>query len=313
MEQSKTSMTMDERVRRAARVTWLSVAVNVVLMAGKFVVGVLGHSAAMVADAVHSASDFVTDFAVMVGMRLAGRPQDEDHPYGHGKYETLAAVIVGVALCGVGLMISFHAGEALWAAAVHGRYPQRPELMALWAGLVSIAAKEVLYQLTVRVARQTENDALLANAWHHRSDAFSSIATSAGAGAAALFGGKWVLLDPIAAIAVGVILLKIAWEIVRDSLDKLMEHGMSEAENAHILELIHSIPGLFEPHHLRSRRVGTVAVIEVHFRVDPEMTVRESHEIASHAEHLLEDAFGRDAIVTIHVEPLKGDFGTCSH
>ena len=170
----------------------------------------------------------------------------------------------------------------------------------------------MLYQLTVRVARQTENDALLANAWHHRSDAFSSIATSAGAGAAALFGGKWVLLDPIAAIAVGIILLKIAWEIVRDSLDKLMEHGMSEAENAHILELIHSIPGLFEPHHLRSRRVGTVAVIEVHFRVDPEMTVRESHELASHAEHLLEDAFGHDAIITIHVEPLKGDFGVCS-
>lgn len=313
MEQNKTSMTMDERVRRASRVTWLSVAVNVVLMAGKFAVGILGHSAAMVADAVHSASDFVTDFAVMVGMRLAGRPQDEDHPYGHGKYETLAAVIVGVALCGVGLMISFHAGESLWAAAVHGRYPQQPELMALWAGLISIAAKEVLYQLTARVARQTENDALLANAWHHRSDALSSIATSAGAGAAALFGGKWVLLDPIAAIAVGVILLKIAWEIVRDSLDKLMEHGMSEAENAQILELIHSIPGLFEPHHLRSRRVGAVAVIEVHFRVDPEMTVRESHEIASHAEHLLEDAFGSNAIVTIHVEPLKGEFGTCAH
>ena len=306
------SLTMDERVKRAARVTWLSVLVNVVLMAGKFAVGILGHSAAMVADAVHSASDFVTDFAVMVGMRLAERPQDLDHPYGHGKYETLAAVIVGIALCGVGLMISFHAGEAIFAAVWWGRLPERPELMALWAGLISIGAKEVLYQLTAKVARDTKNDALLANAWHHRSDALSSVATSIGAGAAALFGGRWVLLDPLAAIVVGVVLLKIAWEIVRDSLDKLMEHGMLPEENAHILDLIHSIPGLFEPHHLRSRRVGAVAVIEIHFRVDPDMTVRESHELASHAEHLLKDAFGGDAIVTIHVEPLKGEFGVCS-
>lgn len=303
---------MAERVRLAARVTWLSVGVNILLMAGKFAVGLLGHSAAMVADAVHSASDFATDFAVMVGMRLAGRPQDHDHPYGHGKYETLAAILVGIALCGVGLMISFHAGEALYAAARHGRYPQRPELIALWAGLVSIAAKEVLYQLTAKVARQTANDALLANAWHHRSDALSSIATSAGAGAAALFGGKWALLDPIAAIAVGLILLRLAWSIVRDSLDKLMEHGMSPEENAHILALLESIPELSEPHHLRSRMVGAVAVIEVHFRVDPEMTVREGHELASHAEHLLKERFGQDAIVTIHVEPLKGPHGTCS-
>lgn len=306
------ALSLEDRVSRATRVTWLSVVVNVVLTVSKFVVGILGHSAAMVADAVHSASDFATDFAVMVGMRLAGRPEDEDHPYGHGKFETLTAILVGIALCGVGLMISFHAGESIFAAVVWGRYPQRPELIALWAGLISIVAKEILYQVTVRVARETANDALLANAWHHRSDAFSSVATSAGAGAAALFGGPWVLLDPVAAIFVGLVLLKIAWDIVRDSLDKLMEHGMGLEENERILSLIHSVPGLFEPHHLRSRRVGAVAVIEIHFRVDPEMTVRESHELASHAEHLLKDAFGKDAIVTIHVEPLKGESFRCS-
>lgn len=298
-------LTNEERVALANRVTWLSVWVNVALTAAKLAAGVVGRSAAMVADAAHSASDFATDFAVLVGMRLAGRPQDRDHPYGHGKYETLAAAVVGIALCAVGLAIAFHGAHALWRALAWGELPARPGMVALWAGAVSIAVKEWLYQATVRVARRTGNDALLANAWHHRSDALSSIATTAGAGAGALFGGKWSALDPLAATAVGLVLLKIAWDIVRDALDKLAEQGMTPAENARILELVHAVPGLSEPHHLRSRRVGSVAVIEMHFRVDPAMTVREGHAIASGVERALRAEFGPDAIVTIHVEPWK--------
>ncbi len=294
-----------ERTARANRVTWLSVILNVVLTLSKLVVGIIGHSAAMVADALHSFSDFATDFAVLIGMRLAGRPQDGDHPYGHGKYETLAAVLVGIVLCGVGLMVAFHAGETIIQALLWNVWPTRPSVIALWAGLISIVVKEYLYQITIREARATQNDALRANAWHHRSDAFSSIGTTLGAGAAALFGGAWVLLDPVAALIVGMILLKIAWDIVSESLDKLMERGMDAEENDRILTLLHSIDGLCEPHHLRSRRVGTVAVIELHFRVNPQMTVRESHEIASQAEHLLRKAFGEDAIITVHVEPIK--------
>ena len=297
-------LTNEERVARANRVTWLSVWVNVALTAGKLVAGVVGHSAAMVADAAHSASDFATDFAVLLGMRLAGRPQDGDHPYGHGKYETVAAAVVGVALCGVGVAIAWHAGEALWGA-LRGEWPTRPGLVALWAGVVSIVVKEWLYRVTVRVARRTGNDALLANAWHHRSDAMSSVATSVGAGAGALLGGGWALLDPLAAAGVGVVLVKIAWDIVRDAIDKLAEQGMTEAENARILELVHGVPGLCEPHHLRSRRVGSVAVIELHFRVDPTMSVREGHAIACRVEAALRGAFGTDAIITIHVEPWK--------
>ncbi len=304
-DMEKEMVSAEERVARANRVTWLSVWVNVVLTAAKFVAGVVGHSAAMVADAAHSASDFATDFAVLVGMRLAGKPQDGDHPYGHGKYETVAAAVVGVALCGVGVAIAAHAVGALWVWLARGELPARPGLIALWAGLLSIVVKEWLYQATVRVARQTANDAVLANAWHHRSDALSSVATSAGAGAGAVLGGAWALLDPLAALAVGLVLVKIAWDIVRDAIDKLAEQGMTEAENARILELAHGVPGLSEPHHLRSRRVGSVAVIELHFRVDPGMTVRESHAIASRVEAALRGAFGADAIVTIHVEPWK--------
>lgn len=297
--------TAEQRATKANRVTWLSVWINIVLTLGKLVVGLVGHSTAMVADAIHSASDFATDFAVMIGMHFAGKPEDGDHPYGHGKYETLAAVVVGVALCGVGLAILVHAGESLWQALVKGQYPERPALMALWAGLISIVVKEWLYRVTVKVARETRNDALLANAWHHRSDAMSSIGTSLGAGAAALFGGKWVLLDPVAAVVVGILLGKIAWEIVHESIDKLMEQGMSVAEIQTILELVHEVPGVSEPHHLRSRRVGTAAVIEMHLRVDPQMTVRGSHAMASAVEERLRGRFGRDAIVTLHIEPWK--------
>ena len=299
------ALSTKERVARANRVTWLSVWVNTALTLAKFVAGLLGRSSAMVADAAHSASDFATDFAVLIGMRLAGKPQDCDHPYGHGKYETLAAAVVGVALCGVGLAIAFHGVSALWGAWAHGELPARPGMVAFWAGFASIVIKEWLYQVTARVARQTGNDALLANAWHHRSDAFSSIATTVGVGAGALFGGHWSLLDPLAATGVGAVLLKIAWDIVRDAVDKLAEQGMSAAENARILELVHGVEGLSEPHHLRSRRVGSVAVIEMHFRVDPAMTVREGHAIANRVEQALRGAFGADAIVTIHVEPWK--------
>ncbi|MEG1934242.1 MAG: cation diffusion facilitator family transporter [Kiritimatiellia bacterium] len=303
---------VENRVEEANRVTWLSVVINVILTAGKLLVGIFGHSAAMVADALHSFSDFATDFAVIAGMRMAGRPEDRDHPYGHGKYETLAAVIIGVALCGVGLAIAFDAGTTIYRAFVRDTWPVVPSYIALVAGLVSIVTKEYLYRVTVRIARKTHNDALMANAWHHRSDAFSSIGTTLGVAGAALLGGRWVLLDSAAAMVVGFILLWIAWGIVRDSLDKLMEHSMDPKEVARVLELVHTIPGVTEPHHLRSRRVGTVAVIEIHFRVDAEMTVLESHEIASHVESLLKEEFGQEAIITVHVEPQKRSEGVCN-
>ncbi|MDO4527234.1 MAG: cation diffusion facilitator family transporter [bacterium] len=301
----KTMNTTDQRQRQAAFVTWASVAMNVVLSLVKFVVGLISGSAAMLADAFHSASDFATDFAVLIGMRLAQRPQDHDHPYGHGKYETLAAVIIGVALCGVGIAIAWQAGRTIYGAIVYGAWPEAPSLIAIWAGLISIAIKEVLYQWTARVARRIQSDALLANAWHHRSDALTSIAAVLGIAAAACLGGRWVLLDATIAIFIGLVLVYIAWKIIQDSIDKLLEQGMSIEENNRILEIINSVPDAIEPHHLRSRRVGTVAVIEMHFRVNPQMTVAEGHVIASKIEALLYEAFGNDAILTLHVEPIK--------
>lgn len=291
------------RIRQADRVTWLAVIVNIILTVGKLVAGIIGGSAAMIADAVHSLSDFATDFAVMIGMRMANRPEDDGHPYGHGKFETLAAVIIGMVLSAVGLGIAWHACVAIWDAFVYDAWPETPGTIALWAGIISILVKEWLFRITLAVARRTQNEALLANAWHHRSDALSSIGTVIGIGGALLLGGRWAILDACAAVLVSLILLRVAWDIVAISLNKLMEHGMTAEEQSKILECVHAVPGVFEPHHLRSRWVGALAVIEFHLRVDGEMTVYESHDIACQVEQLLDDAFGRNAIVTIHIEP----------
>jgi cation diffusion facilitator family transporter len=293
------------RQTEAARVTWASVLINILLTVAKFVIGLLGGSAAMLADAIHSASDFATDFAILIGMRLAQRPQDHDHPYGHGKYETLAAVLIGIALCSLGVSLALHASHTIYDAFFYNDWPTQPAWITLWAGLLSIIVKEGLYQWTVHVARKIQSDALLANAWHHRSDALTSIAAVIGIALAALLGGRWVVLDPIIAIFIGGVLIWIAWEILRDSVDKLLEQGMSQEENERILAILQSVPDAVEPHHLRSRRVGAVAVIEMHFRVDPLMTVTEGHAIASRIENLLHEAFGPEAILTLHVEPLK--------
>ncbi len=297
---------IEGRAAKAIGVTWFSVIVNCVLSLGKLLAGIWGHSSALVADAIHSLSDFVTDFAVLAGMGLAKRPRDADHPYGHGKFETLTAVVIGIVLAVVGVLIVGQACHTLYLAVQHDCLPTRPMLIAFWAGLVSVVVKEMLYQMTMKVARNTGNEALRANAWHHRSDAFSSIATSIGVGAGALLGGQWVLLDPIAACVVGLILVRIAWGIVADSVEHLVEHGMEPSENQRILELVLTVEGLSEVHGLRSRWVGCVAVIELHFRVDPDMTVRESHGIAECVEERLREAFGEESIITIHVEPRKG-------
>ncbi len=302
---NSTLATEDQRHRQAQRVTWASILINVVLTVVKLFAGIFGASAAMIADAIHSASDFATDFAVLIGMRLARRPQDEDHPYGHGKYETLAAVIIGISLCGVGVSIAMHAVHSVYLAFIYDQWPTLPSLYTIVVGAISVVVKEFLYQWTAQIARRSKNDALLANAWHHRSDALSSVAAVIGITVAILLGGHWVLLDNLIAFLIGGILIVVAWKIVAESLDKLLEHGMSEEENKQILELILSVPNVVEPHHLRSRRVGIVAVIEIHFRVDPQMTVIEGHTIATQIEDLLHHAFGADAIITLHVEPIK--------
>ena len=287
------------------RITHLSIWVNVGLAGLKLAAGLFGRSQALIADAVHSLSDFATDVAGLIGLRFSSKPKDSDHAYGHGKYETIVAAVIGLALAFVGIRI---AGSAIHRVfdAQRGHPIPSPSSFAFWAAVVSIAVKEWLYRATMKVARATGSSSLVANAWHHRSDAYSSIATAAGVGAAAFLGDDWLILDPIAALFVSVFLLKIAWRIVREQIGELTDQSLAPEVCAEILALARGIPGIEQPHNLRTRMVGRFPVIDLHVRLRADLPLRDAHAIATTLERALRDRFGKETIANLHLEPYSG-------
>jgi cation diffusion facilitator family transporter len=297
-------MDLNERAEQATRITTLGAAVNAVLLIIKFTAGVLGNSQAMIADAVHTVSDFATDFAVLLGIRFSKKPKDTDHAYGHGKYETIAAAVVGLALLLVGLKIGWDAIHTLFHA-VNGHPLKQPSQVAFWATLLSILSKELLYQKTVSVGRRIQNDAVIANAWHHRSDALSSVGTAIGIGMATFLGARWAVMDPVAAVFVSVLLLKVAATIIKEQVDGLTERSLPEEVHQEIEQISLSFPDIAYPHNVRTRAVGKTIVIDLHVRMDPDMHVANAHDIVSNLEQKLRERFGADTITTVHIEPLK--------
>jgi cation diffusion facilitator family transporter len=295
---------LNEHAKQAARITYIGALVNTVLLIAKFTAGILGNSQAMIADAVHTVSDFATDLAVLIGIRFSKKPQDTDHAYGHGKYETIAATAVGLALLLVGLMIGRDAIHTFVHAA-SGQPIARPSQIAFWAALVSIVSKELLYQKTLRVGRRIQSDAVIANAWHHRSDALSSIGTAVGIGMATFLGAEWAIMDPVAAILVSVLLLKVAFMIVKEQVGCLTERALPEEIHQEIEEISLSFPDISYPHNLRTRTVGKTIVIDLHVRMKPDMRVADAHAIVSDLEQKFRERFGEDTIATVHIEPLK--------
>ena len=278
--------------------------VNMVLLAFKLVAGIVGRSSAMVADAVHSASDFATDIVVLAFVKLSSKPKDAGHKYGHGKYETVASIVIALALGAVGVGICINGAEKI-ATVVRGEQIARPEFVALVAAVVSIATKEWLYRYTVKVGQKTESSAVEANAWHHRSDALSSIGTLIGIGCAYTLGGKWVIADPIAAIVVAAMILKVAIDLLRKGFDELVDGSLPAELEEEIVRIITEDAAISQPHNLRTRRIGSTIAIEVHIRVDGDMSVRESHALTESIERRLREKFGEGTIVSIHVEPVK--------
>lgn len=287
------------------RITHLSIWVNVGLAGLKLAAGLFGRSQALIADAVHSLSDFATDVAVLIGLRFSSKPKDSDHAYGHGKYETIVAAVIGLALAFVGIRIAGSAIHRIFDAQ-RGHPIPSPSSFAFWAAVVSIAVKEWLYRATMKVARATGSSSLVANAWHHRSDAYSSIATAAGVGAAAFLGDDWLILDPIAALFVSVFLLKIAWRIVREQIGELTDQSLAPEVCAEILALARGIPGIEQPHNLRTRMVGRFPVIDLHVRLRADLPLRDAHAIASTLERALRERFGKETIANLHLEPYSG-------
>ena len=278
--------------------------VNLLLMALKFVAGIAGRSAAMVADAVHSLSDFITDIVVLVFVGISARPQDASHDYGHGKFETIATFFIGLALAGaaIGIVVS---GATKLAAWLQGEDIPVPGTLALWAALISIVVKEILFQYTARKGKKLESQALVANAWHHRSDALSSIAAAIGIGGAIIFGNRWTVLDPLASIVVGAMLVKVAWDLLGPAIGELTDKSLPEDVENEILGIIEEAPGVSEPHNLRTRRIGNRVAVEVHIRLDGNLTLAEAHERTSQIEKRLKERFGSDSHITIHMEPVK--------
>ena len=291
-----------ERSREIYKVTFVGGVVNVVLLLFKFLAGILGHSAAMVADAVHSLSDFVTDVIVLVFIRISGKPQDKSHDYGHGKYETLAMTLIGAALLfvAIGIIYSGAVKISIWA---NGEQLKAPGMLALWAALVSIVLKEGVYHYSMVKARQLNSQAVEANAWHHRSDALSSIGTAVGIGGAIFLGQRWTVLDPVASIIVGAFIIKVAVSLLRNGIGDLMEQSLPDAVEEEILRLAATVPGVAEPHELRTRRIGNHYAIELHILMDGDITLREAHDKASEVEDLLRERYGEETHIAVHVEP----------
>ena len=278
--------------------------VNFLLLVFKFVAGFVGNSAAMIADAVHSLSDFITDIIVILFVRVSSMPKDENHHYGHGKYETLATAIIGVVLFAVGVGILVNAVEAI-IDFFHGKELAAPNIWALGAAAVSIVFKEALYQYTVYKGKNLNSNAVMANAWHHRSDALSSIGTLLGISGAMFLGEKWRVLDPIAAFLVSIFILKVAIELTKTSLEELLEKSLPKKTQEKILNIIHSFPEVKSPHNLRTRHIGSNIAIEFHIRMDGNLSLNEVHEITKRMENALKAEFGPLTHIGIHMEPIN--------
>lgn len=295
---------MMNREKQIFRVTFLGSFVNLLLVVFKFIAGIVGHSAAMIADAVHSLSDFITDIIVIIFVAISGKPEDNDHSYGHGKYETLATAVIGIILffVGVGILIS---GIKAIVGALQGEPLQAPSLLALIAAVISIVVKEALYHYTVKRGKALGSSSVVANAWHHRSDALSSIGTAIGIGGAVFLGEQWRILDPIAAVVVSIFIVKVAVELIKPCIDELVERSLPEEVEQRIHALILQSPQVSSPHHLRTRRIGSCIAIEVHIRMDGQISLSEAHQVASDIERRLKAEFGEKTHIGIHMEPTK--------
>lgn len=292
-----------KRENEIYRVTLIGSAGNALLIALKFTAGLLGHSAALIADALHSVSDFITDFVVLVFVRISAKPQDQSHGYGHGKFETMATFLIGLGLvvAALGVMMS---GVRMLADWWQGQPLEKPKPIALWIALFSVIVKELLFWYTISKGHRLNSQAMIANAWHHRSDALSSVVAALGIGGAIGLGNQWLVLDPLASIVVGLILLKVAWNVLKNCMGELTEQSLPAETEHEIMRIIESFADVQEPHNLRTRRIGNSIAIDVHVRMEGNLTLDTVHSRASTIENKLKEHFGPQTHVTLHMEPI---------
>ena len=292
------------REQQIYRVTWVGFFANLFLSVGKIAAGIVGRSGAMIADGIHSISDFATDLVVMIFVKVSAMPKDDDHDYGHGKFETLATIIIGMALFVVAVGI-FWKSIKLVVDVANGQTIEPPEAIAFAASAVSIAVKEGLYRYTKRIGEKVGSQVVVANAWHHRSDALSSIGTLLGIGGAYFLGQKWAVLDPIAAIIVSLLIAKVAYDLIKPGIGEMLERSLPKEQEDEIESIVLSNKHFSDVHNLKTRRIGSGIAIEMHVRVPGSMTVSDAHEATDDVEHRLREHYGQRTQVILHVEPRR--------
>lgn len=289
--------------RAGLRVTWVGMAVNAVLIVVKFIGGILGASTALIADAFHSVSDFITDISVIVGLRFLRKPADINHAYGHGRIETAISMLMGIFVILTGIGILWSGGGAIAAFFTEGAVPETPRGIAVMMAFLSVLAKEGLFRYTRLVARRISSRSLEANAWHHRSDALSSVGTVIGVGGAYLLGSRWSLLDPVAAVFVSLLIIKVGFDITVGSIRELADESIDDDQRKKVEDAIKGVDGVDDYHYLRTRSLGRYITVEVHVLVNPELTVREGHDIATKTEHAIRMKLPSAVFISIHIEP----------
>ncbi len=296
---------MDSREKNIYRVTLTGTAVNALLIILKMLAGVIGRSSAMIADAVHSLSDFVTDVIVLIFVKVSNKPRDAGHGYGHGKYETFATMIIGLILALAGVALFVNGCDKVYTYVTGGQQPCRPSVYVLVAAVFSVVIKEWLYRYTVKTGKELNSSALIANAWHHRSDAISSVGTFAGIAGAVFLGDKWIILDPLAAIVVSFFIMKSGYDIMRPSVNELLEGSLPQETESDITSMVLSVSGISGVHNMRTRRIGNGIAIELHAIMDGSITLDSAHAKASEAERLIRAKYGQNTLISIHMEPDK--------
>lgn len=293
------------RAKTITRITLWGAVGNLILTALKLLAGIMGHSTAMVADAIHSLSDLVSDVVVVVMVKISNKGIDKSHSYGHGKFETLATVAISLLLLGAGGELIFSSIRQINTMLQENVTPTPPEAMALWAALLSILVKEILYRVTNTVGKRVNSPAVISNAWHHRTDALSSVASAVGIGGAMLLGGRWVILDPIIGGLISIFIIVIAFRMISPALHELTEGALPEETEQQITRQILSVEGVKNVHCLKTRRNGPSIILSAHIVVDPNITVAEAHEITVKAENSVRETFGQETQISIHVEPYE--------
>jgi cation diffusion facilitator family transporter len=283
--------------REGQRVTWVGAGANLFLVAVKFVLGILGRSQALIADAVHSVSDLATDAVVLLGIRAGRKAPDQDHHFGHRRIETLASAVVGIALIAVAAFLAYDAGTS-----IYNRTEHHPNWLAVIGAAVSIVLKEVLYHYTVRAGRRIKSPVVVANAWHHRSDALSSVAVLVGV-AAARINPEWHTLDAYAALVVALLIAgvgaRILWRAVKEVTDTAPPPEVIENMRA----CARGVKGVLDEHDLKVRSLGGIYHLHIHITVKGDLNVREGHAIAKEVEKCLQSDIENVGEVIVHVDP----------